>query len=154
MAAHIIDALPYAGGQCVELYGDKPIYDIPGVPVCTGRELAALLRQQIRPFQPQWHLNTQVAALQTQADTGRFHVTTTQGATLSARAVFIAAGVGAFVPKAPQAGRHRPVCGDPTALHTATRHGIAQNQRLVVHGGDDAAVACAVKQQPPGKPPA
>ena len=47
LSAHIIDALPYAGGQCVELYGDKPIYDIPGVPMCTGRELAALLQQQI-----------------------------------------------------------------------------------------------------------
>ena len=71
LSAHIIDALPYAGGQCVELYGDKPIYDIPGVPMCTGRELAALLQQQITPFQPQWHLNTQVAALQLQADAGR-----------------------------------------------------------------------------------
>ena len=52
LAAHIIDALPYAGGQCVELYGDKPIYDIPGVPVCTGHELTARLTQQITPFKP------------------------------------------------------------------------------------------------------
>ena len=58
ITAHLIDALPHAGGQCVELYGDKPIYDIPGIPVCTGRELADLLLQQIAPFKTQWHLST------------------------------------------------------------------------------------------------
>ena len=52
ISAHIIDALPYPGGQCVELYADKPIYDIPGVPVCTGRELIANLLTQVAPFKP------------------------------------------------------------------------------------------------------
>ena len=151
LAAHIIDALPCAGGQCVELYGDKPIYDIPGVPMCTGRELAALLQQQITPFQPQWHLNTQVAALQPQADTGRFHVTTTQGATLSARAVFIAAGVGAFVPKALKLEGIDRFVG--TQLHYTRLPATTslKNQRLVVHGGDDAAVACAVEAATAGQ---
>src|SRR3989344_3226813 len=95
LPADLIDALPHAGGQCVELYGDKPIYDIPGIPVCTGRELAALLLQQIAPFKTQWHLNTLVSALTVQAD-GRLQVETSQGAQLLARTVFIAAGVGAF----------------------------------------------------------
>lgn len=150
LSAHIIDALPYAGGQCVELYGDKPIYDIPGVPVCTGRELAALLLQQVAPFQPQWHLNTQVAALQSQADTGRFHVTT-QGATLSARAVFIAAGVGAFVPKALKLEGIDRFVG--TQLHYTRLPATAslKDQRLVVHGGDDAAVACALEAATAGQ---
>ena len=153
LAAHIIDALPYAGGQCVELYGDKPIYDIPGVPVCTGRELAALLQQQIAPFQPQWHLNAQVAALQTHADTGRFHVTTTQGATLSARAVFIAAGVGAFVPRHSSWKASTGLWG-PNCI----THGYLPRPRSKTSGWWCTAVTMRPwpapwKQQPPGKPP-
>ena len=60
LAAHIIDALPYAGGQCVELYGDKPIYDIPALADCTGQELTQRLCAQIAPFAPTWHLGQQV----------------------------------------------------------------------------------------------
>jgi len=141
--AHLIDALPHAGGQCVELYGDKPIYDIPGIPVCTGRELAALLLRQIAPFQPQWHLNALVAALAPQAD-GRLLVETSQGAHLLARSVFIAAGVGAFVPRtlkvegiAPFVGRQVHYQQLPASLSPAGQH-------VVVHGGDEAAVACAL----------
>eukprot|EP01034_Spumella_vulgaris_P043902 gene43902-54552_t len=144
LAAHIIDALPYAGGQCVELYGDKPIYDIPGVPVCTGHELAARLTQQIAPFRPQWHLGTQVASIQPQAD-GRFAVTTSQGAGLIARAVFIAAGVGAFVPKALKVEGIEAFAGTQLHYQRLPPTASLQGQRVVVHGGDDAAVACAIQ---------
>lgn len=98
IAAHIVDPLPVAGGQCIELYPDKPIYDIPGIPLCSGRELVANLLQQIQPFKPGWHLQQLVSELQQRPD-GRFAVRTTQGTEFIARCVFIAAGVGAFVPR-------------------------------------------------------
>ena len=69
--SHIVDALPYAGGQCIELYPDKPIYDIPGTLATTGRQLVASLLEQIKPFAPTFHLNQQVNTLAKQAD-GRF----------------------------------------------------------------------------------
>ena len=62
ISCHVVDALPHAGGQLVELYPDKPIYDIPGLPVCSGRELAQRLQQQVQPFAPVMHLGQTVAA--------------------------------------------------------------------------------------------
>ncbi len=93
--SHVIDSLPHVGGQCMELYPDKPIYDIPAVPVCTGRELTDSLLRQIEPFGATFHLGQTVTALQ-RDDDGRFHLETSRGTRLVARAVFIAAGVGAF----------------------------------------------------------
>ncbi|MEY3418449.1 MAG: hypothetical protein RJA46_220, partial [Pseudomonadota bacterium] len=75
--AHVIDSLPEVGGQCIELYPDKPIYDIPAIPVCTGRELVSNLLKQIEPFKPQFHLNQEVSTLEKQAD-GRFLIRTSQ----------------------------------------------------------------------------
>ena len=98
VSAQLVDALPHPGGQCVELYGDKPIYDIPGIPVCSGRELTERLLAQLSPFHTPMHLGHQVQTLQAGPD-GRWHLTTDRGLTLRARAVFIAAGVGAFVPR-------------------------------------------------------
>ncbi len=68
IGCHVIDALPHVGGQCAELYADKPIYDIPGIPVCTGRELVVRLQQQIAPFKPSFHVSQQVLRLERQAD--------------------------------------------------------------------------------------
>ena len=93
--AHVVDSLAHVGGQCIELYPDKPIYDIPAVPVCTGRELTDSLLKQIEPFGATFHLGQTVTALERQAD-GRFRVETSRGAQFLARTVFIAAGVGAF----------------------------------------------------------
>ena len=64
LQAHVIDALPHLGGQCVALYGDKPIYDIPALPACTGYELVQRLHAQTTPFAPVFHLGQQVNALQ------------------------------------------------------------------------------------------
>ncbi|MFZ5529021.1 MAG: NAD(P)/FAD-dependent oxidoreductase [Pseudomonadota bacterium] len=112
LRCEVIDVLPEAGGQCVALYPDKPIYDIPGVPVYTGRELAAQLLTQARPFLPvdpasgkaaHLHLGQQVLSLvqDEQAQVPhRFTLQTTAGQTFKARAVVISAGAGAFVPKA------------------------------------------------------
>ena len=92
---HIVDALPYVGGQCQELYADKPIYDIPGIPVCSGAELIAKLQAQVKPFQPTLHLGQQVTECKQQAD-GRISLSTNSGTQLVSKTVFIAAGVGAF----------------------------------------------------------
>ncbi|MFD1710830.1 NAD(P)/FAD-dependent oxidoreductase [Ottowia sp. GY511] len=96
--AHVIDALPQIGGQPSELYPDKPIYDIPAIPVCSGQELTDALHKQIAPFAPTFHLGHEVSTLQKQAD-GRFLLESAQGLRLLAKAVFIAAGVGAFQPR-------------------------------------------------------
>jgi thioredoxin reductase (NADPH) len=96
--AHVIDSLPEVGGQCIELYPDKPIYDIPAIPVCTGRQLASNLLKQIEPFAPQFHLNQEVSTLEKQAD-GRFLIGTSQNQHFLSKTVFIAAGVGAFQPR-------------------------------------------------------
>jgi thioredoxin reductase (NADPH) len=94
----VIDSLPEVGGQCIELYPDKPIYDIPAIPVCTGKELVGNLLKQIKPFAPQFHLNQEVSTLEKQAD-GRFLICTSQDQQFLSRAIFIAAGVGAFQPR-------------------------------------------------------
>jgi len=96
--AHVIDSLPEVGGQCIELYPDKPIYDIPAIPVCTGRELTNNLLKQIEPFSPQFHLGQEVTQLEKQAD-GRILIGTSQNHHFLTKTVFIAAGVGAFQPR-------------------------------------------------------
>ena len=94
----VIDALPHVGGQCAELYAGKPIYDIPGVPFCTGQELVERLQQQIAPFKPSLHLGQQVTHIERQADQ-RLAITTDTAQRFITRTLFIAAGVGAFVPR-------------------------------------------------------
>ncbi|MEN3292283.1 MAG: thioredoxin reductase [Burkholderiales bacterium] len=96
--AHVIDSLPAVGGQCVELYPDKPIYDIPAVPVCTGQELTDNLLKQIEPFGPTFHLGQEVTAVERLED-GRFHVETSAGTRFLTKTIFIAAGVGSFQPR-------------------------------------------------------
>jgi len=98
ISAHVVDALPLPGGQCVELYGDKPIYDIPALPACTGRELTERLLAQIRPFAPTFHLEQLVSHVARRAD-GRFDVRTKAGLQFDCGAIVLAAGVGAFVPR-------------------------------------------------------
>jgi len=96
--AHVIDSLNNVGGQCVELYPDKPIYDIPAVPVCTGQELTDNLLKQIEPFGPTFHLNQEVALVQ-RRDDGRFDLETSTGTRFITKTIFIAAGVGSFQPR-------------------------------------------------------
>jgi thioredoxin reductase (NADPH) len=96
--AHVIDSLAYPGGQPVELYPDKPIYDIPAIPVCTGQELTDALLKQIEPFGATFHLGQEVTAVQKQND-GRFFVETSKGTRFLTKTIFIAAGVGAFQPR-------------------------------------------------------
>jgi thioredoxin reductase (NADPH) len=96
--AHVIDSLAYPGGQCVELYPDKPIYDIPAVPMCTGQELTDNLLKQIEPFGATFHYGQEVTQVQKQDD-GRFFVQTSKGTQFISKTVFIAGGVGSFQPR-------------------------------------------------------
>lgn len=93
--AHVIDSLTQVGGQPIELYPDKPIYDIPAVPVCTGKELTDALMEQIKPFGPTFHLGQEVTVLNKRED-GRFDLETSTGTRFITKTVFIAAGVGSF----------------------------------------------------------
>src|SRR5277367_6706416 len=94
----IIDSLAQVGGQCTELYPDKPIYDIPALPVCGAQELIDRLLEQIKPFNATFHLGQEVTRLRV-LDNGKFHVATSAGTRLTAGAVVIAAGVGSFQPR-------------------------------------------------------
>ncbi len=93
----VIDSLPSKGGQCSELYPDKPIYDIPGIPVCTGEELIENLSKQIEPFSPHLILGDEVTELERKD--GSFDIKTQKGKSISAKTVFIAGGVGSFQPR-------------------------------------------------------
>ena len=138
ISCHIVDALPHVGGQCAELYADKPIYDIPGLPVCTGRELVERLRQQIAPFHPTLHLNQTVDSLQASPD-GRWAVASNAGTTWLAKTVFIAAGVGAFVPRSLAIEGLAPHMGRQIWFASAPLPGFA-GQHLVVTGDSDSAL--------------
>ena len=144
IACHVIDALPHPGGQCAELYGDKPIYDIPGISVCTGQELADRLLAQLAPFAPEWHLGEQAMVLEPQADGSGFLMETAQGTRLLARTVFVAAGVGAFVPRTLKVSGLDAFEG--TQLHYSAPNAAAlAGQHVVIHGGDEAAVAMVLE---------
>ena len=98
MKAQVVDALPSIGGQCYELYPDKPIYDIPGIPVCSAMELVDRLLEQIKPFNPVFHLDQQVTKLAPTED-NRFNVCTSKNVEFDSAAVVIAGGVGSFQPR-------------------------------------------------------
>ncbi|MGP1517269.1 MAG: NAD(P)/FAD-dependent oxidoreductase [Ottowia sp.] len=135
--AHVIDALDQVGGQPAELYPDKPIYDIPAVPVCTGRELTQALMKQIEPFKPVFHLGQQVSRIERQAD-GRFLVETARGVRGLARAVFIAAGVGAFQPRALKVPGIEAFEGTQVLYRVQRPEAFAGQQVLIAGGGDSA----------------
>jgi thioredoxin reductase (NADPH) len=138
----MIDALPHAGGQCAELYPDKPIYDIPGIRACTGRELSERLQQQAAPFSPVYHLGQQVEQLQRLAD-DRLLLTTHTGTRFATRGLILAAGVGAFVPRALKVEGADALVGSQLFYHPH-QLGHARSRHVVVLGGDETAVAAAV----------
>lgn len=142
--AHVIDSLPVVGGQCVTLYADKPIYDIPAAKVCTGRELIARLMSQIEPFDAVFHLGQQVDVVDRQPD-GRFRIATSSGTQLLTKVLVIAAGVGSFQP------RKLKIEGIAAFERTQLFYGlpmqaeVLRGQQVVVVGNDDGALECALK---------
>jgi len=143
---HLVDILDKIGGQCAELYPEKPIYDIPAVPLVTGQGLVDALMEQIKPFGAQFHLGEMITAIKRIED-GRFHLHTEQDKDFICKAVVIAAGGGSFQPKRP------PVAGiedyEGRSVHYAVRrmeefHG----KRLVIVGGGDSALDWTLNLHP------
>ena len=135
--AHIIDSLAYPGGQPIELYPDKPIYDIPAIPVCTGKELTDSLMKQIEPFGPTFHLGQEVSVVEKQED-GRFHVETSKGTKFLTKTIFIAAGVGAFQPKLLRVDGLEQFDNSQLFYRVKNPADFAGKNLVIVGGGDSA----------------
>lgn len=140
--AHVIDSLPEVGGQCIELYPDKPIYDIPAIPFCTGRELIGNLLKQIKPFTPQFHLNQEVSTLEKQID-GRFLICTSRDQQFLSKAIFVAAGVGAFQPRTLNLEGIEAFV-DKQVFYRVRNPEQFKNKRIVICGGGDSALDWAL----------
>ncbi|HEU4664270.1 MAG TPA: NAD(P)/FAD-dependent oxidoreductase [Dokdonella sp.] len=137
LRAHVIDAMPQAGGQCIELYPDKPIYDIPALPRCGARELVERLLEQARPFAPEFHFGEVASALERAAD-GRFRVTTHRGLVFDAGVVILAAGLGAFMPRKLDLDEARRLEGVAVHYKVADAGAFAGREIVVAGGGDSA----------------
>jgi thioredoxin reductase (NADPH) len=142
LRAEVIDSLPHIGGQCSELYPDKPIYDIPAVPVCTARELIERLAEQIRPFGAGFHLGQEVTRVAPRAD-GRFDVETSRGTRFDAGSVIIAAGVGAFQSRRLALSGVEPYEGSHIHYRVKNQE-LFRGRDLVILGGGDSALDWAL----------
>ena len=137
ISAHVVDSLAHPGGQCTELYPEKPIYDIPALPVCGAQELIDRLLEQIKPFNPQFHLGQEVTGL-TRREDGRFDVRTATGTRFNAGAVVIAAGVGSFQPRRIGIEGAEPFEGGAIQYRVKDASALAGKDIVVFGGGDSA----------------
>ncbi len=137
MRCHVIDSLDVAGGQCTALYPEKPIYDIPGYPAIDAAELVRKLEAQAAPFQPVYHFGAQVTTLTAVGE--RWRVATANGVTVDARAVIIAAGVGAFGPNRPPLADIELYEGK-SVFYLVNRREDFRGKRVVIAGGGDSAL--------------
>lgn len=154
LSAQVVDALHHAGGQCAELYPDKPIYDIPGLPATSGHDLIERLVRQAAPFKPGMHLGQLLATLQREPD-GRWRATTDRGTAFLARVVVIAAGAGAFVPRSITLDGLDRHLGHQIAYRLDDAASVTGRQLLIL-GDEDAALeqAIALAEAPPAQRPA
>jgi thioredoxin reductase (NADPH) len=138
IGAHVIDSLPIPGGQCAELYPEKPIYDIPALPICGAQELVDRLMKQIEPLHPKFHLGQEVVEF-ARRDGGRFHIATASGTSFDAGAVVIAAGVGSFQPR--RIGLEGAEAFEGSSIHYRVKNASQfHGGRLVIFGGGDSAL--------------
>src|SRR6516164_6423385 len=138
MKAHVVDILDKIGGQCAELYPEKPIYDIPGIPYITGQGICDALLAQIKPFGATFHLQEMVETIEKIGDP-LFHVTTDRGKVFEIKVIVIAAGGGSFQPKRP------PIPGIEAYEGTSVFYSVRQleslrDKRLLIVGGGDSAL--------------
>ena len=142
LKCHVVDALDDVGGQCTALYPEKPIYDIPGFPRVEAAELVVRLKAQAAAFQPVYHLGEQVQALAPLSG-GYWQLTTSKGTVLQARAVIVAAGVGAFGPNRPPLPGIEAYEGKSVFYYVTQRENF-RGKRIVIAGGGDTAVDWAL----------
>jgi thioredoxin reductase (NADPH) len=138
MKAHLVDILDRPGGQCAELYPEKPIYDIPALPYVTGDGLIKALMEQVKPFGPTFHFQDMVQTIEKIGDP-LFRVVTEQGKVFETKVVVVAAGGGSFQPKRP------PISGieayEAKSVHYAVRQMEAfRGKRILIAGGGDSAL--------------
>ena len=141
MKAHLVDILDKPGGQCAELYPEKPIYDIPAFPEISGQELTDNLMKQIEPFGPTFHFQ-QMAESLTKLDNGNWEMTTDQGLTLEAPVIVIAAGGGSFMPKKPSIPNLEAYEGKSVFYAVRRREQFTGKNILIAGGGDSALDWC------------
>ncbi|MBL4780689.1 MAG: NAD(P)/FAD-dependent oxidoreductase [Porticoccaceae bacterium] len=141
MSCHVIDALPATGGQCTALYPEKPLFDIPAAPNINAVDLIARLERQIAPFKPVIHLNQQVSELEKVGE--HWHLRTSSGLNIRARAIIIAAGAGAFGPNKPPLNNIDRFEGKSVHYMVQRREDF-RDQRIVIAGGGDSAVDWAL----------
>jgi len=149
MKTHLVDILDKVGGQCAELYPEKPIYDIPGIPYCTAQGLVEDLMKQIKPFGPQFHLQEMIETIEKIGDP-LFRVTTDQGKVFECKVVVIAAGGGSFQPKRP------PIQGIEAFEGTSVFYSVRKmeqyrGKRVLIVGGGDSALDWTLNLQPVAK---
>ncbi|OFW87065.1 MAG: ferredoxin--NADP(+) reductase [Alphaproteobacteria bacterium RIFCSPHIGHO2_12_FULL_45_9] len=147
--AHLIDILDRPGGQCTELYPEKPIYDIPAYPVIGGQELTDNLMKQIEPFKPTFHFS-QMAESVTKTEDGKWKVTTDIGTTIIAPVIIIAAGGGSFMPKKPSIPNIESYEGQ-SVFYAVRKMEQFRDKNLVIAGGGDSALDWTINLQPIAK---
>lgn len=153
LKAHLVDILDRPGGQCTELYPEKPIYDIPGLPVVTGQELTDRLLDQVKPFGATFHLSQMAASLERLPD-NRWQLKTDAGVDLIASVVVIAAGGGSFVPKRPPVPGIEAFenLGEGVGVHYAVRKmETFRGKNIVIAGGGDSALDWTLNLAPIAK---
>ena len=150
--AHLIDILPKVGGQCAELYPEKPIYDIPGFPIVTGQGLIDNLMKQIEPFHPTFHIGEMVTSLETlgTSEAPKFRLTTDAGTTFTAKCIVIAAGGGSFQPKKPPI-ENIDAYENSGVVYAVRQMEAFRNKRILIVGGGDSALDWTVNLQPLAK---
>ena len=146
LRCHLIDILDRPGGQCAELYPEKPIYDIPGFPVVTGQGLVDNLMQQIAPFAPEFHFNRMITTLDVLGAEG-FRVTTDDGEKIRSKIVVIAAGGGSFQSKRPPVEGIEAYEGK-SVFYSVRRMDDFRDQDVVIVGGGDSALDWTLNLEP------
>ena len=147
--AHVIDILDKPGGQCAELYPEKPIYDIPGLPIVSGQDLTDRLLEQAKPFSPVFHFNQRVDQLD-RLDDGRFRLTSDIGTQFITKVVVIAAGGGSFTPKRPPWAGIEEYEGT-SVFYSVRRIEDFSGRDILIVGGGDSAVDWVLNLQPVAK---
>jgi thioredoxin reductase (NADPH) len=142
LKCEVVDNLDKIGGQCIELYPDKPIYDIPAVPECTGEELTKNLIEQIKAFKTNFHLNERVEELKKIKK--KWLIKTNKGTEFEASSIIIAAGVGSFEPRKFPTKKIEKYDGKQV-LYSIKDKTIFKNKTVAIFGGGDSALDWAIE---------